>query len=322
MHTSVGCDNRSKDKLNPDTKRFGKGLQITFGGRKSDSWRRNCLRHELGNAVGITSEFETEIGSRYRVAMANGSALWRREDQVHDVLSNSEKERHQEMVSVMDGPEWPRIRLEMAVPVLIWSAVVGPFHSVISGSPSYSQIKMEFEVSLRKVGLILRSKSPFGKALKLAQESSHGPESTTPDALRLIDGQWRLGYLTDETIAEVNRVTKKAFDEVFQKMTKDWDLIRSLPIPNEKVVPWTNRRIESAFAYLKWVDQKYNTMTDSNIHMISMSKMNHLVSWIQSNNGSISTTSATESYYDLRRKREAEFTLEAAIENFSALSSN
>ena len=105
-------------------------------------------------------------------------------------------------------------------------------------------------------------------------------------------------------------------------MTKDWDLIRSLPIPNEKVVPWTNRRIESAFAYLKWVDQKYNTMTDSNIHMISMSKMNHLVSWIQSNNGSISTTSATESYYDLRRKREAEFTLEAAIENFSALSSN
>ena len=86
MHTCNGCDNRSKDKLNPDTKRFGKGLQIAFGGRKSDNWRRNCLRQELGSAVGITSEFETEIGSRYRVAMANGSALWRREDQVHDVL--------------------------------------------------------------------------------------------------------------------------------------------------------------------------------------------------------------------------------------------
>ena len=322
MHTCVGCDNRSKDKLNPDTKRFGKGLQITFGGRKSDSWRRNCLRHELGSAVGITSEFETEIGSRYRVAMANGSALWRREDQVHDALSNSEKERHQEMVSVMDGPEWPRIRLETAVPVLIWSAVIGPFHSLISGSPSYAQIKMEFEVASRKVGLILRSKSPFGKALKLALDSSHGPESTTPEALRLIDGQWRLGYLADETIAEVNRVTKEAFDEVFKKLTKDWDSIRALPIPDEKLVPWTNRRIESAFAYLKWVDRKYNTMTDSNIHMISMSKMNHLVSWIQSNNGSISTTSATASYYDLRRKREAEFTLEAAIESFSALSSN
>ena len=153
-------------------------------------------------------------------------------------------------------------------------------------------------------------------------ESSHEPESSTPDALRLIDGQWRLGYLTDETIAEVNRVTKKAFDEVFQKLTKDWNAIRSLPISDDKVVPWKNRRIESAFAYLKWVDRKYNTMTDSNIQMVSMSKMNHLVSWIQSNDGSISTTSAIASYNDLRRKREAEFTLEAAIENFSALSSD
>ena len=307
--------------LTSDTKRFEKGLQIVFGGRKSDNWRRDCLRKEIETMIGIKTEFQTSIGSRYRVAMANGSALWRREDQVHEILSNSEKNRHVEMVDVMDSSEWPRVRLELAIPVLAWTAVIGPFHTVVSGSPNYGQIKTEFEVAIRKVGMVVRSKSSFGKALKLAKESIHGPESTTPEALRLIDGLWKHGDLPIDTIKQVNLVTKNAFDQVHQKLTKDWESVRSLPISDAKVVPWTNRRIESAFAYLKWVDRKYGTMSDSNIHMISMSKMNHLVSWIQSNDEQASANSALAAYYELRRKREAEFTLEAAIENFTALAS-
>ena len=167
--------------------------------------------------------------------------------------------------------------------------------------------------------MVIRSKSCFGKALKFAKESSHGLDSSTPEALRLIEGQWKHGNFSDSIVAQINHTTKNAFDQVHQKLAKDWESVRSLPISDNKVVPWTNRRIESAFAYLKTVDKKFSTMIASNVHMIAVSKMNHLASWIQSNSQVASTSSARASYYELRRKREAEFTLEAAIEEFSAL---
>ena len=315
MHTSLGADNRSGKQLSLDTQKMSKGLQISFGGRRSDGWRRDSLKKSLEEKLGITSEFETTIGSRFRVLMANGSALWRHEDEVHQTLSESTKSRHIDMVEVMDGPEWPRIRLELAIPVLVWTAIIGPFHSTVSGRATYSQIKAEFEIAFRKLAKIRQSKSPFSEALVIAKDQLHDPNSTTPEAHRLIEGSWNRGTNTNLR-QQVNSVTLRAFNEVFQKMTSDWIAIKDLPIPDSKLVEWTNRKVESAFAYLKSCDRKFSTMLSANVQMTALSKMNHISSWLQSNRHRVSSASAKADYYELRRKREVQFTLETAVEEF------
>ena len=315
MHTTLGCDNRSWKQLSPEAQSIGKSLQISFGGRRSDGWRKDSLKKSLESELGVTSEFESTIGSRFRVGMSNGSALWRHEDEVHKVLSESTRPRHIEMITVMDGQSWPRVRLELAIPVLIWTSIIGPFHSVTSGRANYGQVKVEYQIAFRKLGNIRSSKSPFGEAIKIAKEQVHDSGSSTPEAIRLIEGTWNKGsdrYLKKQ----VNEVAMKAFDQVFEKLTIDWAVTRDLPIADSKIMEWTNRKVESAFAYLKQVDRKFGTMGNANIQLTSMAKMNHLSSWLQSNSHRVSTASAKADYYELRRKRESEWTLEMAVDEF------
>ena len=99
-------------------------------------------------------------------------------------------------------------------------------------------------------------------------------------------------------------------------MTSDWTAMKDLPIPDSKLVEWTNRKVESAFAYLKSCDKKFSTMLSANVQMTALSKMNHISSWLQSNRHRVSSASAKADYYELRRKREAQFTLETAVEEF------
>ena len=151
-----------------------------------------------------------------------------------------------------------------------------------SGRASYSQIKAEFEIAFRKLAKIRQSKNPFGEALIVAKDQAHDQSSTTPEALRLIEGSWTRGTNKDLR-QKVNSVTLGAFNEVFQKMTSDWTAIRDLPISDSKFVEWTNRKVESAFAYLKSCDRKFSTMLTANVQMTALSKMNHISSWLQSN---------------------------------------
>ena len=315
MHTSLGCDNRSWKQLSSDAQAIGKGLQISFGGRKSDGWRKDSLKKSLESLLGITSEFESTIGSRFRVGMANGSALWRHEDEVHAVLSGSSRPRHAEMITVMDGPTWPRIRLELGIPVLVWTSIIGPFHSTTSGRANYGQVKLEFQIAFRKLGKIRSSKSPFSEAIAICKEQVHDSSSTTPEAIRLIEATWNRG--SNRILRnQLNEVAMKAFDQVFDKLSIDWNVTRDLPIEDSKVMEWTNRKVESAFAYLKQVDRKYTTLANANLQMISLAKMNHLSSWLQTNSHRVSSASAKADYYELRRKRESEFTLEMAVDEF------
>ena len=85
--------------------------------------------------MGKPSEFVTDIGSRFAVRHTNGKALILRESEVKAVLSleKAKGKLHEKLRGFMAKKvDWPRIRLELQVPVLIWTAVIGPFHTVIS----------------------------------------------------------------------------------------------------------------------------------------------------------------------------------------------
>ena len=64
-----------------------------------------------------------------------GKALILREPEVRAVLSleKAKGTLHKKLRGLMARKgDWPRIRLELQVPVLVWTAVIGPFHTVIS----------------------------------------------------------------------------------------------------------------------------------------------------------------------------------------------
>ena len=216
----------------------------------------------------------------------------------------------------MDKPAvWRKVKLELQIPVVVWAGVIGPFHTVISGEATFKQMRAAFDDALRKVGLILTSKSPFAKALELALECPHDPASTTPAALEAIAKVWKATAKT--LVASINKVTSEAFEEVKAKFKKDYESMYNLPLDEDEVLSWTNRRVESTFAFLKAVDMRYSTMTTENIQMVSMAIQNHLSAWIMSNGQSISSGGAYKAYLDLREKRAQQFTLQYAMDNFN-----
>ena len=90
----------------------------------------------------------------------------------------------------------------------------------------------------------------------------------------------------------------------------------NLPLDDEAVLSWTNRRVESTFAFLKAVARRCSIMTTENIQMVSMAIQNHLSAWIMSNGESISSVGAHRAYMELREKRAQQFTLQWAMDNF------
>ena len=92
--------------------------------------------------------------------------------------------------------------------------------------------------------------------------------------------------------------------------------MNNLPLAEDDVLCWTNRRIESTFAFLKAVDRRFTTMRPETVQMVSMSMQNHLSAWIVANADAISSVGAYTAYRQLKEKRAAQFTLESAMADF------
>ena len=249
MHTVINACARSMKMLSEEAKSIHNALKMTFGGRKQDSWRKNCLKAKLKDLVGIPSEFVSDLGSRFKVGEQNGKALILRETEVDEVLRSSAKtEAHKMLRRHMDDNEnWPRLRLELQIPVVIWNSILGEFHSEISKKISYGAAKNAFRKARCQINDILSARSPFQMALSIAGIKHYEEESTTPEALRLIDALWK--HATQNVPSMANSIDAtfiKAFKEVKAKFDKDFKLIENLPIPDDCILWWTNRRIVSA----------------------------------------------------------------------------
>ena len=92
----------------------------------------------------------------------------------------------------------------------------------------------------------------------------------------------------------------------------------ALPIADDKVLVWENRRLESSFAYLKSVYRKFSTMTMDNIQMVARSRQCHTSTWLAHHLDEVDDGSVKEAYLRQIEQYEHAFTIEEAIENFTA----
>ena len=247
MHTALNADNRSNSKLSSEALNVQNALKMSFGTRKQDAWRKHSLSGKLKEKVG-KNEFVTDIGSRYKVAEQNGKALIVRETEVEEVLKDHGTTKvHQRLKEFMDDDEkWPKLRLELQIPVLIWNAVLDDFHGEVSKKLSYGSMKEAFRKALGKIDDIKRARSPFERALTIAQMRQYGEDSLTEQALALTRPLWDHATRVTPMIAgDIESSFDLAFAEVHAKFNKDFNLMKDLPIDDDTVLCWTNRRIVS-----------------------------------------------------------------------------
>ena len=247
MHTALNADKRSNKKLSTDAHRVQNALKMTFGTRKQDVWRKHSLSSKLREIVGA-SEFRTDIGSRYKVAEQNGKALIVRETEVDEVLKEHGSTKvHRILREYMDDDEvWPKMRLELQIPVIIWHSVIDDFHTAVSKKLDYGKMKDTFNKALRQIDDIKRARSPFERALSIAQMRQYNEDSLTVQALALTRPLWTHAIQNTPAIAEaIESAFGKAFKEVDSKFRKDYGLMDHLPITDDTVLCWTNRRIVS-----------------------------------------------------------------------------
>ena len=220
---------------------------LLCGDRKQDAWRKHSLSGKFKDKVG-KNEFVTDIGSRYKVAEQNGKALIVRETEVEEVLKDHGSTKvHQRLREFMDDDEkWPKLRLELQIPVLIWNAVLDDFHTKVSKKISYGSMKESFTNALGKIDDIKRARSPFERALTIAQMRPYEEDSLTSQALALTRPLWDHATRVTPMIASaIESSFALAFEEVHAKLNKDYNLMNDLPIQDGTVLCWTNRRIVS-----------------------------------------------------------------------------
>ena len=243
LHTSSGMDTHSAKALTPKTERAYCLLKFIFGNRKALGFKRACLREQLRKELGgVESGFVTDIGSRYGVYFQNGLCLLRHETAVKNVLA-AETSTHPKQVELLnlmnDTRALNQIRLEMGCLVLVWSSVIGPFHTSVSKDISYGEIKLAYETAFNTMTRINDADCSFSAALELAKTHPHSSNSSTPEALDELDQHWsRAG---PRNRASTNSVLTTAIKNCKWKLNKDWEIMRALPVDNDCILPWTNR---------------------------------------------------------------------------------
>ena len=323
MHTVIGCDNLSFGTLSADAKAASSLLAQIFGSRKSVKLRKACLKKELREKCDGPPGFDTKMGSRYHVNKANGVALIQFEEEVLMVLNEKDRphEKHLKLKEYMALPHWSRIRLELAVPVILWLVMIGPFHTTISKPITYGQIKAAFTTAFEAIEQVLTAENPFSEGLKMAMDTYPPLEDDemsdhTKQALdRVVDEYWCVAPARMRR--EVATTAFKAFNQCKLKLKRDWDIMGTLPLSDDHVMEWSQRRIESSFAFLKCSAKRFDTMRVENIQVLARARQNHTSSWVAYDLDKISDRSVKQAYYERMEMYEHDFTLEDAMESFN-----
>ena len=123
--------------------------------------------------------------------------------------------------------------------MIVWVAVLGPFHTLVSKDLTYGEIRSAFANAFSKLESIMSAENLFGAALSIAEEMPHDQNSTTPEVIEKIREHWSAS--SNQLKIELSSLTCSAFKKAKTKFDIDWEIMGSLPIGLDVILPWTNR---------------------------------------------------------------------------------
>ena len=243
MHTVSGTDAHSSKAISTIAVEGFNLLMFIFGNRKSVGFKRACLKESLRNVLGgVYAGFVSNVGSRFGVHFNNAVCLLLHETEVKTVLAceSATHAKHTRLLAMMnDTRSWNKVRLEMGCLLLVWTCLIGPFNTIVSKDIPYSDIKAAYENSFSTLRRLLSAECCFSEALELAKTLPHSSNSTTPDALVKLEEHWSQAGPRNK--AATNAVLRLALEKSEWKLSKDWDIMRALPVDLNCILPWTNR---------------------------------------------------------------------------------
>ena len=250
MHTVSNCDSRPQKLLFDDGIKVLSYLKQFFGNRASQGWSKLSLKTEFELEIGCTSMFETDIGSRYAVSYNNVRSLILYEADVYNVLrACARQEKHHELKRMMENQSrWPFTRMELAIPFLVWVALLSPFHTSISGEVTYAVVKTSINRIRDKIDSLIADGdfNSFERLLELAESEQEEMSEDSKNALEAIKQFWNADELkeTENWQFNLGEEVEDYMHEMNEKFTADAEIILELPINNDETkLPWTNRRI-------------------------------------------------------------------------------
>ena len=254
---------------------------------------------------------------------ANGVALIQFEEEVLEVLNEKTNphQKHLKLKEYMTSPQWSQVRLELAVPIILWVVVIGPFNTAVSKPISYGQIKLAFSTALESVNRMIAAENAFTEGLSMALDKypiveDGALQDHTKQALdRIAEERWCVAPIGMKR--QISATTVKALKECKLKLERDWGIMGALGLDDEYVMEWSQRRIEASFAFLKCCARRFETMRSENVQVLSRARQNHVSSWVAYDLDKISDRSVKKAYYERMEMYEHDITLEDAVESFT-----
>ena len=103
-------------------------------------------------------------------------------------------------------------------------------------------------MAFKAVNQVLEADNPFTVALTMALNSNPS-NMVTKNALNVVAREWRSARVGVKK--GIAGITKDAFTELKKKLASDWAIMGKVGVSDDHVMQWTQRRIESSFAFLK-----------------------------------------------------------------------
>ena len=230
-------------------------------------------------------------------------------------------QKHLKLREYMTAPQWGLVRLELAIPVILWVALIGPFNTAVSKPISYGEIKLAFNTAFETINRLMSAGNAFAEGLSMAlekypvAEDGTEPDHTKQALDRIANERWCVASVGMKR--QVAATTVKAFHECKLKLERDWEIMGTLGLSDDHVMEWSQRRIEASFAFLKCCARRFETMRAENIQVLARARQNHVSSWVAYDLDKISDRSVKKAYYERMEMYEHDFTLEEAVESFT-----
>ena len=222
--------------------------------------------------------FKTDRGSRYGVNAHNARAILLYKKEVEIALKSASKnEKHAASLTRTIETNWAAFGLTCATFALVYYLIFSPFHATVSKNIQWIEVKNAIQLTKEKLETLNDSESKPFDVFKLALAR----EDVSQDTKDLFKIGQSLYQEADETqIRFVKKMTSDMARRVLIKFKKDTDDLLKANIPDDKKLPWTNRRSESSFAHLKKVMLKIKNLGDEKFPELGQASINGIGPWL------------------------------------------
>ena len=134
MHCTSNAEKYFTSVLSADTLRAFALIRRIFGCRENSPYNKHGLARALGHLTDSKHVYESALGCRFGTFYRNGRALLNNENMTKICLEERENitNLQMELIDLMNGNAWERIRLEFGMFFAIWLFGLEKFHSTMS----------------------------------------------------------------------------------------------------------------------------------------------------------------------------------------------